>query len=135
MGNFATVTTNIYQNGTLVTAVPGSVAGWLDNTRLLVNEYIDAGMAGTEDAGTTIYDSLGNKLGSTPILSMNPFQVVTADSVYVPSGNSPESINTIESLTTGNSIWASGNSSLRLGAVSGSQIVFASGNLVLAQPF
>ena len=132
------VTTNIHKNGTLVSAVPGSVAGWLDNTRFLVNEFTNAGMAGVEAAGTTIYDSLGNKLGNPPILDLIvPFQAVTSNSVYLrpvlPAISS--GANTIESLTTGTLTWASGNSLVGPGAVGGSQIVFASGNLVLVQPF
>jgi hypothetical protein len=133
------VTTNIYKNGTLVSAVPGALVGWLDNTRLLVNDYINAGMAGIEAAGTTIYDSLGNKLGNPPILNLAPFQAVTSDSVYLPTsysqGGYSVGANSIESLTTGTLTWASGNSSPGPGAVGGSQIVFASGNLVLAQPY
>jgi hypothetical protein len=127
------VTTNIYKNGALVSAVPGSLGGWLDNTRLLVNEFAYVGH-GIEPTGTTIYDSLGNKLGTPPILGLGVFQVVTSDSVYLPPSYFNEG-NFIESLTTGTVTWASGNSSYGPGAVGGSQIVFASGNLVLAQPF
>jgi len=39
------------------------------------------------------------------------------------------------SLTTSAPTWLSGNSSTGVGALSGSQVVFASGNLVLAQPY
>ena len=127
-------TTNIYKSGTLVSAVPGSLGGWLDNTRLLVNEFTIGGHGEILPAGTVIYDSLGNKLGTTPIPTLDGFQVVTSDSVYVPPGYFNEG-NYIESLTTGTVTWASGNSSYGPGAVGGSQIVFASGNLVLAQPF
>jgi hypothetical protein len=129
-------TTNIYKNGTLVTAVPGQVAGWLDNTRLLVNEFTNEGMAGLQDSGTTIFDSLGNKLGTTPILNLGPFKVVSAGSVYLPSYTGfSTSRNVIVSLATGTSTWESANSTLGIGAISGSQVVFASGNLVLVQPF
>jgi hypothetical protein len=57
-------------------------------------------------------------------------QPVRANRVY-----SPE-LNSILGLTTGAPIWKSGNSSLtRIGAISGAQVVFASGGFVLAQPF
>jgi hypothetical protein len=43
-------------------------------------------------------------------------------------------MNTIYSVTTSAPIWVSGNSSTGLGDASGSQVVFTSGTLVLAQP-
>ena len=119
------VSTNIYKNGMLVTAVPGSAVGWLDDTRLLVNEY----STDVAPAGTAIYSSLGISLGNTPIAGLASMQPVTADSVYVPQSNA------IRSLTTGAVTWMSLNPSIGRGGVSGSQILFASGNLVLAQPF
>jgi hypothetical protein len=118
-------TTNLYKNGVLATAVPGWAVGWLDNGRLLVNTYSNS----VNYAGSVIYDPLGNALGAVSLPDMQAIDVVTGTSVY-----SPE-LNTIVSLTTGATTWISGNSSAtRTGAVSGLQVIFASGSLVLAQP-
>ena len=132
----SSMTTSIYKNGILVATVPGGVAGWLDNTRLVVTKYTDVvgdPLLGPIAAGTTIYDSLGKILGTLPISELPFSQVITANSVYLPESN------TIMSLTTGGVSWATGNPSDYggIGAISGSQVVFwsGSGNLVLAQPF
>lgn len=122
-----TVTTNIYKNGTLATTVPGQVVGWLDNTQLVVGNYINGSAGYPVPGSTAIYDSLGNKVSNPALAGLAPFQTVAPDLVYVPLSND------IESLVTGASTWASANASLGVGAVAGPQIVFASGNLVLAQ--
>ena len=132
--------TNIYKNGTLVTAVPGSGAGWIDNNRLLVNMYVQGCNICTEPepAGTAIFDASGNKVGATPLLTIGPFQVLPADtnSLY------DTSTNTIVSLLTGTTTWATASLAAsrtfpraQSGGVTGSQVVFAAGNLVLAQPY
>ena len=123
--------TNIYKNGTLVTAVPGWSIGWLDNGRLL---------AVTNDSrnnytGSVIYGPTGTVLPANPPIpaNVNEFDVVTSNSIYSPT------LNEILSLTTGAPIWASGNASLtdnpNQGAIAGSQVIFTSGPLVLAQPY
>jgi hypothetical protein len=128
------VTSEIYQNGTLLTAVPGQAVGWLDNSQLLLNNYTshDLGLIPT---GTTIYNSAGTMVGTTPLPTMSPFQVVSAaaNTVY------DTATNTIVSLASGNTLWASGNLFGptyygTAGAVTGSQVIFVSDNLVLAQP-
>ena len=55
--------------------------------------------------------------------------VVTPESIY-----SPE-LNIIVSLTSGATAWMSGNTARQLGAVTGSQVIFASGSRVLVQPY
>jgi hypothetical protein len=136
------VTSKIYQNGTLITAVPGKAVGWLDNSRLLVDNTIP----GISLAGTTIYNSAGTKVATTPLLTisaqydsgvpLSPLQVVSAsaNTVY------ETATNTIVSLASGNTLWASGNmfgppDYGTAGAVTGSQVIFVSDNLVLAQPY
>jgi putative Ig domain-containing protein len=124
-------TTSIYKNGVLTTSVPGWVVGWLDNTRFLASNYQEeaAPPHNTVYLGNIIYSSQGSVL-STPMLpEISEIDVVSANAVY-----SPE-LNTIFSLTTSAPTWLSGNSSTGVGALSGSQIVFASENLVLAQPY
>jgi hypothetical protein len=122
--------TNIYKNGTLVTAVPGWSIGWLDNGRLLAitndsrNNY----------TGSVIYGPTGTVLANPPLpANIDEFDVVTSNSIYSPL------LNEILSLTSGAPTWASGNPLLTDGqsrsAIAGSQVVFTSGALVLAQPY
>ncbi|MGA2399099.1 MAG: putative Ig domain-containing protein [Steroidobacteraceae bacterium] len=135
-----TVTTNIYKNGTLTTAVPGYAVGWINNTELLVQNFInDMETSGAnEPMGTAIYNAQGQEVGATPLQAVTPFMPVSGLSVYVILSN------TIVSLQTGDTAWASGNAinhlggeadPANLGAITGTQVVFASGNRVLAQPY
>ena len=124
------VTTNIYQNGKLVTTVPGWAVDWLDNGRLLVNNYKPVGQLGfPEYASATIFSPTGANLGNVPLPELHTIQPISSDLVYSPD------LNAIVSLTTGAFTWASGNLPTKVGAVGGPEIVFAPGNLVLAQPF
>ena len=129
-------TTSIFKNGTLVTSVPGLAAGWIDNGRLLVDTLKSDAYALNIDFGPSVlYSPLGVSLGNAPLPPLDTFDVVGSDSVYAPSAVYAKSAtNEIFSLTTGAVIWASGNASTGVGAVSGSQVVFASGTYVLAQP-
>jgi hypothetical protein len=133
--------TNMYKNGTLVTAVPGVGVGWIDNNRLLVDNYT-VELEGTiiVNNGTTIYDAAGNQVGTTPLLGVDPFQVVSAanSTVYDITQNF------IVSLTTGATTWASGNLVRAsdytgvlgpTGGITATQVIFASDSLVLAQPY
>lgn len=124
-------TTSVYKNGVLTTSVPGWVVGWLDNTRFLASNYQEeaAPPHNTVYLGNIIYSSQGSVLSTPSLPEISEIDVVSADAVY-----SPE-LNTIFSLTTSAPTWLSGNPSTGVGAVSGSQIVFASENLVLAQPY
>jgi hypothetical protein len=133
--------TNIYNNGILATAVPGIALGWLDNSRLVLNEYqLDPVLVGPVLKGTVIYDAAGHLVGSIPFVGLKPFQVVPAS-----SGNSVYNAdyNTIVSLTQGSTIWASGNTAIVgntitgnfTGGVTGTQVIFALDSLVLAQPY
>jgi hypothetical protein len=123
--------TNIYSNGALVTAVPGWVVGWLDATHILVNTYIvNHGSGGFLNySSCAIYDSSGTKTAAPPLPELKSFQVVSADSVYDPNSNA------VYSITTGLPTWTSASPSTGVGAVAGSNIVFASGNQVLVEPY
>jgi hypothetical protein len=124
------VSTNIYKNGTLVSAVPGWVVGWIDNARFLAITYSNTGIPGNVYNGSIVYDSQGNVLSTQMLPEMHSIQTATANSVYSPT------LNKIVSLDNGTSTWASGNAPRDggIGAITPSQVVFASGNLVLAQP-
>jgi hypothetical protein len=137
----SSIATNIYNNGSLVTAAAGSAAGWLDNNRFVVNTYAyqgPGGMAGILPNGAVIFNASGNQMAAVPSLQcVDAFQVVSSstNSVYDPT------LNQIESLTSGAVSWKSGDSNTVGGSsatragVTGSQVIFASGNLVLAQPY
>jgi hypothetical protein len=121
------ISTSIYQNGTLVTTLSGWAVGWLDNGRLLVNNY--AAPPNTTYSGASIYGPTGALLGSPPIPELRAVQVVTTDLVYVAK------LNEILSLSTGSVSWASSDPTAGIGAIVGSQVVFLSGNLILSQPY
>ena len=126
-------TTNIYKNGALVTAIPGIVVGWIDNDRMLVNQFVNT-MSGTAFSGSVIYSAEGSQLATPPLPQLNSIQTVTSDSVYDPTKN------TIYSLTTGLPVWTgtlpiSANPNLPLGAVVGSSVVYQSNhNLIIETP-
>jgi hypothetical protein len=141
-------TTSIYKNGSLVTTVPGTPVGWLDNTRLLaaVFKQVPQNGGGTTDVFQSVvtYDSLGNNQGASSLVDIVTAQPITTDKIYSPDRNA------IMSLTTGAVSWMSTDSNAGLcfiptetfgvstsvcfGALSGSDVIFASGTSVLAQP-
>jgi hypothetical protein len=137
-----------------VATVSGWVVGWLDNSRLLAEQFAEAppppnlpgGQPTLVYQGADIYSSSGTNLGSaaTPFPQIQSLQAVTSDSIYSPQTN------TIVSLTTGMPIWISGDAfcspfemdcnpaippPVTSGAITGSQVIFALGPLVLAQPY
>jgi hypothetical protein len=87
----------IYQNGQILAAVGGVAAGWLDNGRLLVNNYASGSPSGT----MTIYSPSGALLATTSLPELPRFQPLTSDTIYSPDRNA------IYSLTTGTATWTS----------------------------
>jgi hypothetical protein len=138
----ATSGTKIYAHGTLVTAVPGWVVGWLDDSRILVNNYNDNAIP-PDFAGASIYSSSGIKLGdlaNSPFPELprpgvnndaHAFDIVSADSVYDPSSNA------VYSTVSGMATWTSdgGIEVGGIGAIAGANVVFASDNRLLSQPY
>lgn len=125
--------TNLYLNGTLLTAVPGWAVGWLDNSHVLVNGYQYHVNGGGQNfyTGATVYDSSGVKLSTPPFPELGvegPIQLVDSDSVYDPTWNK------IFSISTGLPTWTTANGTTLVGAVAGARVVFAEGSLVLTQP-
>jgi hypothetical protein len=137
-GGGTTPLTNFYNNGTFVTSREGWAVGFIDNGRLLINNYDDKF---GRYLGASIYDPTGALLASPAIPGLQRFQVVTPQQQTPDLIYSPE-FNTIYSLTSGSTQWASGSPSTGtyypgppgIGAVAGPQIVFMSGNLLLAEP-
>ena len=74
-----------------------------------------------------MYSPLGAYLGKTALPGMLYMGFVPPDAVY--GGDR------ISSITSGATTWMSGNSPTGVGAISGSQVVFGSGNFLLAQPY
>lgn len=122
--------TKIFLNGSLVTAVPGAAAGWIDNNRVLVNQFAipKAGLA-PPYTGSTIYSSAGAALATPSLPQLDNIQTVTSNSVYDAKSNA------IYSLTSGQSTWTGTYPSSALGAVVGSNVVYQSGHSVVVEPF
>jgi hypothetical protein len=113
--------TNLLHNGTLVTAVPGFPIGWIDDARILVNQYSPTGDLTVGYTGAAIYNSAGVKLSTPALPELKSLQTVTADSVYDPSHNA------IYSLTTGQPIWTGSFGGSGRGAVVGSDVIYQTG--------
>ncbi len=122
-----TAATQVFRNGVLSTAMPGSPVEWLTETRVLVNTYINTKVGVRYDA-CFIYDDLGNKMSSPALPELRRVQSLGADSLYSPDKNS------IFSVTTGAATWTTSTPSRSVGAVAGPFVVFASGAVVRAEP-
>jgi hypothetical protein len=129
--------TSLYQNGNLVTAFSGLPAGWLDNGRLLVNNYTyHQGMTSfIQYSGCTIYGPNGSPTSGACALPREviQFQTVASDAIYVPA------LNQILAVSTGALNWTSADPvdvpGYPPGAVAASHVIFVSGTNVLAQAY
>jgi hypothetical protein len=128
----ASIFTNIYRNGTLVTAVPGGAQAWIDNGRLLVGAYANApdGSGPYLTGNMTIYSPDGVVLATVSKLpeQLTYPQIVGSDEAYC------ESLNAIYSLTTGAVVWQGpiANEFVpAVGAVAGPYVVFPFGHLIV----
>jgi hypothetical protein len=117
--------TRVIKNGTLITAVPGEAVGWIDDNRLLADNYVPT----LGYSGSAIYDSTGVKLASPSLPELKEFQAVTSDLIYSPY------LNTIFSLPSGSPAWKSTIPAYIVGAVSGPYVVFLSGNRLLVDSY
>ncbi len=123
--------TNLLQNGMLVTAFIGLTVGWLDNNRLVVNQYRD--FKGTSVySGCAVYGADGAPTGAACAIpyQVTEFSSVASDAIYVAEKNQ------ILSVSAGIVAWGSGDpSSAGAGAVAASKIVFVSGTDLVAQSY
>jgi hypothetical protein len=136
-GADAPAATNIYKNGTLVTAVPGTPFVWLDNDRLLMDEGPTIENLQSEPDIFKIYDSSGNLLGN----AATTFNLFSCGDGYsgtcqIVSTNSITQGTEIVNYLTGAITWASADY-FKYGesAAAGAQIILAAGDYVLAEPF
>jgi putative Ig domain-containing protein len=129
--------TNIYLNGTLSTAISGWAVGWIDNSSLLVETYAAGNEGIVGPTGMDIYSSSGTLQSKTTLPDLNSIQPVPTSSGGTPTSIYSSTFNAIYSLANSAVIWSSGSpEDYRAGgAVSGSNVVFASGNLILAEPY
>lgn len=129
--------TTIYLNGTLSTAISGWAVGWIDDSSLLVETYAVSNDEGLIDpTGINIYSSSGQLQSKTALPDLRSMQPVPASS-GTPTSIYSSTFNAIYSLANSALIWSSGSPEdyLAGGAVSGSNVVFASGSLILAEPY
>jgi Putative Ig domain len=120
----------IYTNGTLVTAFKGLAVGWADDGHLVVNSYSvnsPVNPSVTFD-GASYYDATGKQLGATPLPQLFRVQPIGSNSFYAPQQN------TIYGVAAANPIWTAPYPVLGTGAVAGGNVVFVTGAQVLALP-
>jgi len=139
---------NLYQNNQLVTAVNGWPLGWIDDTHLLLNNYVsDYFIPQQSDyAGCSVYSNTGVSAGACELPEVLSFQNAGAGTIYA------NNLNEILDVASGAVSWASGNALAYgfgviqvvpaeeplppyLGTLAGSHVVFVSGSYVLAQSF
>jgi hypothetical protein len=134
-GSLPSSAVTIYKNGQQVAAVNGVGVGWIDNARLLVNNYGDQGTSDIPSyTGCTIYSPTGTALASPPLPQLMAIQPVSPDTVFAPAQSA------IYSLTTGQPTWTnpytpdSGNihGGGWIGAVAGPYVVFELEGRVIA---
>lgn len=120
--------TNIYKNGTLTAAIPGIALGWLDNNRLLANQY-DWNVNKRMFMYTTavIFNADGSQVSTVALPELTTFQLFNADTIYDPVHNA------LYSLSTGAKVWSGASPTTQVGAVSGSYVVYAADHRVVAE--
>jgi hypothetical protein len=128
-----TSTTNIYQNGLLVTTVPGYAIGWIDNNQLLVNNYHLVQPKGFPPypvySNASIYSAAGTLVSSPTLPELYVIQPITSSSIYAPSYNE------ILSLPSGTVTYSSTVPLRGPAAVAGPYVVFVSGSLIVTDTY
>jgi hypothetical protein len=131
--------TNFFRNGTFITAIAAWPVGWLDNSRLLVNEYTlnnHGSVPVMMYSRCSLYGPDGVATGQACALplELQDIQPVSTDIVYEPHTNF------MYSVSSGKASWHSGDApGLQrfppTGAVAGSNVIFVSGTDLLAQGY
>ncbi|HEU5137049.1 MAG TPA: Ig domain-containing protein [Steroidobacteraceae bacterium] len=121
----ATTSTNIYVGGTLTNSLQGFPLTWVDNDEILLNRW------GPGGAFLGVDQRRVNGEYVIPLIQMPDLtrgQMVTPTSVY--SAN----LNSVYNLLNGRLMWSSTAPHSNVGAVAGSNVVFASGATVRVEP-
>jgi len=126
-------TTNIYQNGLLVTTVPGYAIDWIDNNQLLVNNYHTVQPRGSAPypvySSASIYSAAGSLISSPTLPELYLIQPITSSSIYA------RSLNQILSLPSGTVTYSSTVPLTGAAAVAGPYVIFVSGSLVVTDTY
>jgi len=110
-------------------SLDGQVSAWLDSGHILVDHYYFFAHITPMFSHATINSSTGAELSTSDLPSLAPpVQVLAPDSVYSREQNA---ILTVGSNTA---TWLSATRTGQIGAVSGSNVIFASGHYVLSLP-
>jgi hypothetical protein len=136
--------TPIYDNGSLVAAIPANVAAWIDPSTVV---------AVTNTGATVLYSAAGAKTGVLPLSStllppegqLVPTTSLTTPatllySLYNPAAeytSSPNALNgnAVYSLSSGQVVWASGTLAVGPQSATSAQAVFTDQNYILEEPF
>lgn len=137
IGSFTTLVTNIYKDGQLITAVPDTGVGWIDNNRLLAMDTTWLHDGYPKITGNTIYSAAGdtiatfsgNDLDASGYYAFPPLTFPTPDTVYEPGPNS------LFSLTTGSLIWQGPVNYPFRGAIAGPYVVYQTGGQLNLYPY
>jgi hypothetical protein len=132
-------TVSIYSNGTLTTSIAGYGVVWLDNQTLLVNTYVNGNMASGGIpifASAVLYSPAGQLLSTTGLPGSNVLQPIPPTGGSTPSTVYSPTYNAIYSVSSGAELWSSGSipDPWFGGAVSGANVIFPAGNLIVAEP-
>ncbi len=115
--------TNIYLNGSHTNLLEGIALSWVDDNQILLNRRGPSGYLGVDHrtAGGQVVTAL------LPLPELSSIQVIPPSSLYSSERN------TVYSLSTGGVLW-SGPASVSAGAVAGSNVIYALGASVIAEP-
>jgi hypothetical protein len=138
----------LFTGGQVTASLPGNTLGWIGSSHFLTNVFNSQG-AYTLYSGNAIYDKTGTLTSKVniPLIPLNsvvpgggnypgpvyypPTSVlpISSSSIYYPPQN------TIYSLTTGSPLYTSPLTSTGVGAIAGSQVVFATNNRVVVDTY
>jgi len=132
-GGASDLVTNLYRNGSLIGAVQGTGAGWIDNGNLLVANFTDE-REGPEYSGYSIVAPDGTVASSVTASSGGFVAVYVQDFPALDRGYVPRN-NSIYSLTNGQPIWQgpvpTQSQDQGIGAAAGSTVVYEAGHQVV----
>jgi hypothetical protein len=89
--------TNIFEDGKLIGAVPGYPVAWLDEDRILVNRYVKIKFD-TAPLNAEVYDAQGVKQTIPTLPTLPPLRLIGSSALYTPYST--------YSLTTGAKTWS-----------------------------